>query len=117
MNFRSALSYLFILVTLFVALAQAKVEEEKPSSKFESESIDAAKPVDPAAKIKYYIEFNEEVVKQEEMDAVVDWLKARSIKPEEVEMASYMAYIIAEMDKSLGTAQQLFYLLVVIFSF
>lgn len=63
---------------------------------------DAGNSVDPEAHVDYVINFDENLVKKEEMDMVADWLKQRNIEIKETELASYAAYQVATLNRKLG---------------
>ena len=67
-------------------------------------AADAGNSVDPEALVDYVINFDENLVKKEEMDMVADWLKQRNVEIKETELASYAAYQVATLNRKLGTA-------------
>lgn len=60
------------------------------------------KETNPEEIVDYVIEFDENAVKKEDMDQVADWLKQRGIEVKETELASYIAYHVAPLNRKLG---------------
>lgn len=63
----------------------------------------AAAPSDASKNEDYVIDFDLDAVKKENLQAVEGWLHAKGIDTKESEMESYAAYIVAELNKNIGT--------------
>ena len=101
MNSRTLLSLLFVLIVALLGLVQAETSQDSGSIADSFES--SPKNNDPNAIVDYVINFDEMKVKKEDMDTVVNWLKDRNIEVKENEMASYAAYLVAPMNRAIGT--------------
>lgn len=67
-------------------------------------SFDPSASVDPASTVPYVINFDESRARKEDMDVVVAWLEAKGIEVTENELASYAAFLVAPLNRSLGIA-------------
>jgi hypothetical protein len=101
MNYRTFLASLLLLVITLLGLVHA--ESSHDSGSIAPDSFEAPKNTDPNAIVDYVINFDEMKVKKEDMDVVVSWLKERNIEVKENEMASYAAYLVAPMNRAIGT--------------
>lgn len=64
--------------------------------------VRAEDSVDPTSFVDYVINYKEDQVKKEDMDAVADWLKNLNIEVKESELASYAAYQVATLNRQLA---------------
>lgn len=79
-------------------------ESSQESGSIAPDSFDGpSRNTDPNAIVDYVIDFDEMKVKKEDMDAVVSWLKERNIQVSENDMTSYAAYLVAPMNRAIGT--------------
>ena len=102
MNIRT--SCIFLLLSFVFAEMENPAAQGPSVGSDKPKSFDPSTSVDPASTVPYVINFDESRARKEDMDVVVSWLEAKGIEVTENELASYAAFLVAPLNRSLGIA-------------